>query len=566
MREGEMLLPAYDWTWYEFEEENDPKSYGVLLCDFAHGAPPWKPLYIGVGWYWYYHGVRLAAETLHLPSTHGWDSRFRDGMPYITVIPTTDEEAKQREPIFREKIKPYIEDFDAIWETVKADLTAAYQGLRKKYGIEKYEDIKKLSNMELLMMFLDFINDVNRKEAENHMLCMIPLNYIFGLVQEMWWEIFGVPAPVDPLYAKVMGGFDSMLFSINKELWRLGEWAKELGLGELFQTIEDSEQLLAKLGESDAGRKWLGEYREFLELHGWRCERMQDFATPNWIEKPSLGLPSIKVQMAREKTYPLDEELKRRTKEREEAEKEVLAKVPLEKREWFGALMRTGQKAGYWAEDHVYYCDYYVCALGRWITREFGRRFAEAGFMDDPEDVYFLHPAEIRKAAIPMGRINLRPYVEKRKKEWDRNMKTEPKPFYGNIELAGDVIRRDPTLSVATQAPIVREELKSDLYGAASAPGVVEGVARVIMTVDRLSEIKPGEIMVSPGTAPPWTPAFTIISGVVCDGGGSMAHAVIVAREYGIPAVSGCMEATKKIKTGDRIRVDGNLGVVYILG
>ena len=194
-----MLLPAYDWTWYEFEEENDPKSYGVLLCDFAHGAPPWKPLYIGVGWYWYYHGVRLAAETLHLPSTHGWDSRFRGGMPYITVIPTTDEEAKQREPIFREKIKPYIEDFDGIWETVKADLTAAYQDLRKKYDIEKYEDIKKLSNMELLQMFLDFINDVNRKEAENHMLCMIPLNYIFGLVQEMWQEIFGVPAPVDPL-------------------------------------------------------------------------------------------------------------------------------------------------------------------------------------------------------------------------------------------------------------------------------------------------------------------------------------------------------------------------------
>jgi pyruvate,water dikinase len=560
-----MLLPAYDWTWYEFDDENDPKNYGVLLCDFVHGAPPWKPLYIGIGWYWYYHGVRYGAETLHLPATHGWDSRFRDGMPYITIIPTTDEETKQREPIFRERIRPYIEDFDAVWEPLKADLLATYQDLKKRYGIEKYEDIKKLTNMELLQMFIDFVSDVNRKEGEHHMIVMIPVNYLFGLFQEMWREIFGVAAAIDPLYAKVMGGFDSMLFKINKELWRLGIRAEELGLGELFQTIEDSEQLLAKLEESDAGRKWLGEYHEFLELHGWRCERMQDIATPNWIEKPSLGLPSIKVQMAAGKTFPLDEELKRRTKEREEAVEEVLAKVPSEKREWFDALMKAGQKAGYWAEDHVYYCDYYVGALGRWITREFGRRFAEAGCMDDPEDVYFLHPAEIRKAAIPMGRVNLRPYVERRKKEWEENLKKDPKPFYGNIELAGDMIRRDATISVSAQAPIVREELKADLYGAASAPGVVEGVARVIMTVDKLAEIKPGEILVAPGTAPPWTPAFAIISGVVTDGGGSLAHAVIVAREYGIPAVSGCVEATKKIKTGDRIRVDGNLGVVYIL-
>jgi len=196
---------------------------------------------------------------------------------------------------------------------------------------------------------------------------------------------------------------------------------------------------------------------------------------------------------------------------------------------------------------------------------EFGRRFTEAGVIDDPEDVHFLRPDEIRKAAIPMGKVNLRPYVERRKKEWEENMKKDPAPFYGNIEVAGDMMRRDATIAVSAQAPIVREELKADLYGAASAPGVVEGVARVIMTVDKLAEIKPGEILVAPGTAPPWTPAFAIISAVVVDGGGSLAHAVIVAREYGIPAVSGCVEATRKIKTGDRLRVDGNLGVVYVL-
>ena len=101
-----MLRPAYDLSFYEFDEENDPKNYGVLLCDLVHGKPPMKPLYIGVGWYWYYHGVRYGAETLFLTTTHGWDSRFIKGYPYITAIRTTETEAKAREPLFRERSSP----------------------------------------------------------------------------------------------------------------------------------------------------------------------------------------------------------------------------------------------------------------------------------------------------------------------------------------------------------------------------------------------------------------------------------------------------------------------------
>ena len=66
-----MLLPAYDLSFYEFDEENDPKNYGVLLCDVVHGKPPMKPLYIGIGWYWYYHGIRYGAETLFF-THHAW--------------------------------------------------------------------------------------------------------------------------------------------------------------------------------------------------------------------------------------------------------------------------------------------------------------------------------------------------------------------------------------------------------------------------------------------------------------------------------------------------------------
>jgi phosphohistidine swiveling domain-containing protein len=558
-----MLRDAYDLSFYEFDEEKDVESYGVLLCDVVHGKPPMKPLYIGLGWYWYYHGTRYAAETLYLPTTKGWDSRFIDGYPYITCIRTTEAERKEREPIFRQKIRPFLEDFDSVWNPLKMELLKMYEEAKASRGLREWEDIRKLRDIDLLSFFLDFAYVINRKEAETHFLMLTATYYITGVFQQMWRDIFKVEPSIDPNYHKLMAGFENKDVEITRELWNLGRKAKELGLKSAFD-LEDDEATLEELKKSEKGREWLSLYHDFLLVNGWRCERMHAYDTPAWIEKPSLGISRIKI-LLREDVFLFDVERERIVKEREKAEEETLRRVPEAQREAFRVMMRGAQKSGYWSEDHTYYCDLYVGAMGRWIVTEFGRRFAEAGVIDDPEDIHFLHPNEIRKAAIPMGRVNLRPYVERRKKRYEENLKIEPKPFYGNIELAQEILRSDPTLSVSTQLPIVREELKADLYGAASAPGVVEGVARVIMSPEQLKELRPGEILVAPGTSTQWAVAFGIIKGLVTDGGGALSHPVIMSREYGIPCVAGCLEATKKIKTGQRIRVDGNQGVVYIL-
>jgi phosphohistidine swiveling domain-containing protein len=559
-----MLLPAYDLSFYEFDEENDPKNYGVLLCDVVHGKPPMKPLYIGIGWYWYYHGIRFGAETLFLPTTHGWDSRFVKGYPYITAIRTTEAEAKSREPLFREKIRPFIEDFDGVWNPLKAELMETYKKAKESRSLKKWEDIKKLSNIDLLSFFLDFAYVINRKEGETHFIMLMASYYISGLFQQMWRELFGTEASIDPNFNKLMAGYESQDVKVVRELWRISRRAVEFGLGDIFN-IKDNEEVIKELGKSQAGVQWLDEYGAFLEEHGWRCERMHAYDTPAWIEKPSQGIGRVKLLMTKD-VFTLDAEKGRVVEERKKMEQEVLAKVPEGQRGAFKVLMGAAQKSGYWSEDHTYFCDFYVGSIGRWIVTEFGRRFAEAGCIDSPEDIHFLHPNEIRKAAIPVGRINLRPYVEPRKKAWEENMQSEPGPFFGDISQAQAVLRSDATLSVSTQLPIVREELKADLYGAAAAPGIVEGVARVIMSAEKLSEIKMGEILVAPGTSAAWTVAFSIIKGLVTDGGGALSHPVIMARESGIPCVAGCLEGTAKIKTGQRIRVDGNRGVVYILG
>ena len=96
--------------------------------------------------------------------------------------------------------------------------------------------------------------------------------------------------------------------------------------------------------------------------------------------------------------------------------------------------------------------------------------------------------------------------------------------------------------------------------------GRVKGMRfSTLEAICRELDCQPGDILVAPGTSAQWTPAFEIITGIITDGGGALSHAVIVAREYGIPAVVGCLEATQKIKTGDKVKVDGDLGLVYIL-
>jgi len=122
---------------------------------------------------------------------------------------------------------------------------------------------------------------------------------------------------------------------------------------------------------------------------------------------------------------------------------------------------------------------------------------------------------------------------------------------------------------------ITRETLDAWLYadghasneirGFAASSGVVEGPARIVKSVEDIVKLRDGDILVCQVTNPTWAPIFQKIAGAVSDIGGSMSHAAIVAREYGLPAVVGTGSATSRLKDGQRIRVDGGRGIVTVL-
>jgi pyruvate,water dikinase len=541
--------------------DEEMERYTAWVCDMAHTYPPQSPLMAYLRDSGATDAFGYGAEILSCPETKGLEWRLIDGMGYVTVREPRPEEVPEREKVFRERITPYIENWDDIWGKQIAEWTARVKPLQEF-------DLEHANNGELLKYFYEFLSfwyEMWLKHGE----WMTAAYILFGLFRTTLQELTGI-TPMDPLFKKVLGGFDNVMVKFNRELWGLGDRAKELGVGGIFLTTEDDEEVLPELEESEAGRKWLEEYRAWLKVRGWRCNRAEEFIdNPSWIEKPSLGVPLIRQAIAKGGAFTVDAEFERSVKEREEAEKGIMAKIPADKREWVEKLMRCGQKAGVFSEDHNYYFDCWAMSIGRHLFQEYGKRFVKAGVIDRVDDIYMLMPLEIRKASIALERVNLRPYAQARREEWEKVVKLaswEFKPFLGKVEMLGEMVRKDPLMAVNAELPVVRPELKADLYGAASAPGVAEGVARIISDEAHFGELKPGEILICAATMPNWTPLFNIAAGVVTDGGGNLSHAVIVGREYGLPVVAGTLEATKKIKTGTKIRVDGNNGAVYILG
>ncbi len=181
-----------------------------------------------------------------------------------------------------------------------------------------------------------------------------------------------------------------------------------------------------------------------------------------------------------------------------------------------------------------------------------GEEFVLAGEIDSPDDLFYmrgdelvaLSQAEARdwKALVAERRVT---YArEARRKQAPRVLASDGRAFYEGLSAAADS--------------------GSVIHGSPVSPGVVEGRVRIVFD-PRAVQLAPGEILVCPGTDPAWTPLFMAAGGLVTEVGGMMTHGSVVAREYGIPAVVGIHQATTRLKTGQRVRLDGTQGVILLL-
>ncbi len=233
-----------------------------------------------------------------------------------------------------------------------------------------------------------------------------------------------------------------------------------------------------------------------------------------------------------------------------------------------------------YVESHNFYVEHWYHTLFWNKVREFGDLFVRHGFLEQADDVFYLQRHEISDALVDLrlawaagsvgrGPGYWPPIVARRKRIMEAMRAWSPPPALGAVPEAITEPMTIMLWGITTER--VREWASgssadgASLTGFAGSPGVVEGVARVILDVRDVGKLEEGEILVAPVTSPSWTPVFGKVAAAVSDIGGIMSHAAIVAREYGMPAVVGTGNATARISTGDRIRVDGDSGVVTIL-
>jgi pyruvate,water dikinase len=248
------------------------------------------------------------------------------------------------------------------------------------------------------------------------------------------------------------------------------------------------------------------------------------------------------------------------------AVEDLFAGVPEgEGREQLQAALDLSLRMNPLTPDHHFYIDQATNAYVRLVLVAIGRRLVEAGALDDPEDVMFLHYNELRELMADGSAFDARARVSDRRDERERQQSIRPPDWIG---VATDEALAFPYLSLwgfPEKFHRPPPEKAGEVHGLGGSPGVVEGVARNIASLDEADQVQDGEILVCQMTNPAWVVLFTRIAGLVTDAGGVAAHPAVVAREFGLPAVVGTSHATAAIRTGDRVRVNGSTGVVEIL-
>ncbi|EFK09333.1 PEP-utilizing enzyme, mobile domain protein [delta proteobacterium NaphS2] len=554
--------PQQDYTHYNFDEKYDLDRVPYWFFGAGHTAPgyPHKPLF---EWVWVNHcnrGFRYAADKLSLPYSLGLDFRSYHGYELIRCGLPSEKVKKERTPKFRDGMKPILEDFDALWAQAKEELMGYYREL-------KAFDVENASWFELELL-VERLLALDKRMWEIHMYFNCGPGAAYGLFEELCRETLGLDDK-HPLFLKLLAGVEHKGTEVDRKLFNLSQRIKELGLVEELSGREKASELFPKLEKSENGRQWLKELNAFLWEDGWRSNLFFEYET-SWIEDPTPGIVTLR-QFMKTDTFGPDELRPRLEKERKEAEAEILSRVQPEQRDWFKTLMNIAQKYSFQNEDHQYYCEAYCYALTRYLLLKIADRMVAAGTLDDAEDIFFLVPEEIHKGLADPETYRLQHNVNSHKLQWEENKKMVPPPFIGtvSIEEAGRLLfeGREPLLTKVSIGEVVppKPELKADLVGLCGCSGVAEGTARVVMAPEYLDAVQPGDILVAPSTSGPWTAVFSLLKGVVIDRGGTLSHAAIVGREYGIPVVANVMEGTTKIKSGQRIKVDGNVGAVYIL-
>jgi pyruvate,water dikinase len=347
-------------------------------------------------------------------------------------------------------------------------------------------------------------------------------------------------------------------------LWRMKNDVRDDPELRAAFAAEDIGVIADALRAGERGRRFIAERVEpYQREFGWHAVWSHEFIFPTVREQMEPVLELVRGYLATD--YDLPSAIEAMRQDIEAASREILDGLTGAALEEMRAANAVNLRMAPLTPDHHFYIDQGANAHLRLVLLLVGRRLVEAGRLDQPDDVLFLRYNELRALIGSAEAIDARGLVGSRRLEREAAAGVHPRDWVGTVtptQLAFPYL-------VNWGYPDRFHQTQSDdqrvIIGLGASPGVIDGIARVVRTVDEFDDVRDGDILVCQMTNPAWVVLFTKIAGLVTDTGGTTSHPAVLAREFGIPAVIGTSVATQRIATGDRVRVDGSAGRVEVL-
>ncbi|HQY99088.1 MAG TPA: PEP/pyruvate-binding domain-containing protein [Propionicimonas sp.] len=370
-----------------------------------------------------------------------------------------------------------------------------------------------------------------------------------------------VRRPGDPAAEEFLLGFDSEPIRAERSLYAVASWVRTEPSLAAALAVSKLDALADAVPNGVAPQVWT-QWRErfgaHLAAHGHTLYNL-DFVNPVPADAPEPVLQALRFFLTDAAVDPTVRQT-RLAARREDISAALFTRLSGRRQRLARGLLAWAQQTGPLREDALSAMGLYLPAARR-LLREFGGRLVAAGALADPLDACWLTLADARSSAARLDASaaveDLRRSVSERKTVARGQALAHP-PQYLPKNAAMD--------SFGWMYPAKEGQSGSVLVGNAGSGGVVTARARVLAGPADFASFEPGEVLVASITTPAYTPLFAMASGVVTDIGGVLSHGSIVAREYGIPAVLGTGSATRLIRTGDEITVDGAAGRVLLPG
>lgn len=558
----------------EWKSEAEKRLFWVY--DDLHCPHPLSPMYEDIGGWWLTcdHMFRRFGT----PFATDWLYKNVNGYLYTAAIPAeagldvTDQRYntvwRARVPIdpeYPNKIGTYLNavlpvyglNFVKWWnERLVPEMKRNFAYLEDALD---HQDEKSL--MELAVLLEDAIDIHDRHWKIHWMLNFAQLSATLNLRAVMEKTHGKID---EALLGRLQNSAKDRNWDSIEALWKMKEEAKaDPELAAIFKA-ETAKEIIAGLEASERGRRFIAErVKPYQKEFGWHAVWSHEFIFPTVYEQMEPVIELVRGYIETDYDYP--KTVGALAADIEAASKEILEGLEGEALEEMRAANEINLRMAPLTPDHHFYIDQGANAHVRLVLIAIGKKLVEQGHLDDPNDVVFFRYNELRVFMADPSSMDGRAIVAQRKAEREKAYSYRPREWIGTAtksQLAFPYLNLwgFPDKFYRKQAAVAGQ-----ITGIGASPGVVEGVARVVLKEDQFDEVRAGDILVCQMTNPAWVVLFTKIVGLVTDAGGTVSHPAVLSREFGIPAVVGTSVATSQIKSGDRIRIDGTKGVVEIL-